>query len=146
LLTIPIVTMRAIMTTLKSDSTTFSGAVVKLYSAPITVTPAVTLATLTEASFTGYVASTTFSWNGPASDEVGNAYLFGPQLTFICTGSTTLNTIYGAFAVGSGVDSVNLLWVEPFANAVPIANIGDYVAYSPQISLPGPNSSPVTGP
>jgi hypothetical protein len=145
-LTIPIIAMRGIMTTLAADTTTFKAAICHLYSATVVVTPGILLSALTEATFTGYAASQTIAWNGPGSDEVGNAYLFGPQLTFISTGTTTTNTIYGAYLTGSGADSTTLLAVEPFATPIPIANTGDYVAYSPQVSLPGPNSSPVGGP
>jgi hypothetical protein len=145
-LTIPIVTMRAVMTTLAADSTTFKAAICHLYTNAVVVTPAITLAALTEATFGGYAASATIPWNGPGSDEVGNAYLFGPQLTFIASSTTTPNQIVGAYGTGSGADTGTLLWVEPFATPIPISNIGDYVSYSPQVSLPGPNSSPATGP
>lgn len=146
MLTIPVVAMRRVMTTLKSDTTTFNGALVHLYKNPITITPGVALSDLTEADFSGYAASTTFTWNGPGSDLVGNATLFGPQQTFIANDTVTTNTIYGAYLTGSGSDSTVLLAVEPFATSIGIAHIGDYVAYSPQVTLPGPGSSPVTGP
>lgn len=145
-MTIPTVTMRAVMLTLASDTTTFKGAIVHLYQNNVTVTPAITLPAFTEATFGGYAASATIGWSGPASDPLGNAYLFSDLAPFIGNSTTTPNTIYGAYLTGNGADSVNLLGVEPFATPIPIVNIGDFVAYSCQISLPGPNSSPVNGP
>ena len=78
MLVIPTATMRLVMTTLKSDTTTFSGALVHLYANNLTITPGVQLASLVEASFTGYAASATFAWSGQARRDRQRLHLRPP--------------------------------------------------------------------
>lgn len=129
-----------------SDTTSWTGATAHLYQNNVAITPAVTAAQLQEATFSGYEASATISWSGPGSDPAGNGYMFSNLQPFISSSTTTTNTIYGGYLLGQGSDSTSLLLVEPFATPINIAGPGQFVDWSPQLIVPGPGSSPLSGP
>ena len=91
-----------------------------------------TVATYTEATFTGYsaITLTSASWN--AATAGAPSYIDYAQQTFTCSGAGSTN-IYGYFI--KSTTSAKLLWAERDASApFPVTTSGDTVKVTPKIT------------
>lgn len=109
-----------------------AGCHLHLYANQVTLTPLTTLSSLTEASFQGYAAVTTVTWNAPYTDIAGNAVISAGLSQFECTGTTTPNTIYGWYLTDA--TNATLLAAAALPTPVSITQVGDAVLVAPTCS------------
>lgn len=93
-----------------------------------------TAASYTEATFTGYAASTIAggSWTvtNPSS---GVAQAANAQVTFASSANQTAQTVYGYYVLHA--DGATLAFAELFASAQTIQNNGDTIKITPQFQM-----------
>lgn len=87
-------------------------------------------ADFTEADFDGYAAGAAISWNAPITNIQGDAEVTGPMNSFVATGDTTPNEIFGYYVLDAA--GTGLLWAERFDNSVSIVETGQGIAVVPR--------------
>lgn len=93
-----------------------------LVAAPFSPAPTLTLADLTEATYSGYHRmgmSTIGAPVGPIKASDGSWEMQFPSITWIGSSTVAVNTIYGHFLLSS--DSTELMGVELFDAPIPIS-------------------------
>lgn len=111
----------------------------KLYQNNFTPTPSSTLASFTEATFDGYGEGTVAAagWSAPFLVS-GNRYVCtAPSITWVSTGATPSNTVYGWYLVDHGV--ANVLYAEAFPTPVVVSQAGIGITVQPILSM-GPQA------
>lgn len=78
-------------------SSRYNGCKVRLYKNNHTPAHGDTISSYTEADFDNYAPITLSSWPGSSLDGSFNAVSTHPDVVFSQTGTTTTNTIYGAY-------------------------------------------------
>lgn len=121
----------AILAAVGSSSVLLGSASIGLIAAPFVPGPGLTLATLTEASFTGYkrkaLGSTTVTFTGGDGKE----YVEFNTASWMPSDTVTPNTIYGAFlTLGSG--TTTLAAADKFANPLPMAGPPNNITITPR--------------
>lgn len=132
---VPSANLLAGLTQLMATGGPFNALTLALYQNNLTPTPGNVLADFTIADYDGYanVAGVTFS--SPYYDTDGTALAIGADAPFICTGSTTPNTIYGYLYVDAGVTTLKAAF--QFANSVGIAKAGQACPVVPFLRYSG---------
>lgn len=88
-----------------------------------------TMASIVEASFTGYTRVIT-NWGTAGAFGQGGFFSIGGR-SFVCTGAGPVQNVYGYFV--QDVSTGDLIWAERFDSApFPVQNVGDTVAFIPQ--------------
>ena len=113
----------------------------KLFKVDVTPGHADTVATYTEADFTGYAAITlaTASWNaGTAGTGTGTAlankaYIDYAQQTFTMGTPGTTNTVYGYYVTDNA--GTTLIGAEKFTTSKPMLLAGDAIKITPKFTL-----------
>lgn len=116
-----------------NTSTGRENLVLHLFQNDITPASTMTLASYTEATFTGYAAVTltTSDWAIMPGDPTTAVYSSG--VAFTCSG-TTSQAIYGFYLSQAG--SSVLMWSERFVSApYTITNVGDALSPRPALSV-----------
>ncbi len=131
---VPLLERIVIMGLIKTYLTTTSE--LHLYKAPIDpITPEVLLADMVEADFDGYAALDPIVVSSVFLAPDGSAVVNIASHVFQATGSTTPNTIYGAYITTAAAAA--LVAVLPFTSPVGVANTGDAVPVAPQLHYSG---------
>ena len=123
----------AILTALVATGTpggAWNGAKVHLYQNNFTPVPGMTLASFTEADFTGYSASAAVVWNTPGFIPAGNAIVTGDNKQFTVGATPTVfNTIYGYYLTdGAGT---TLLFARLFNAPITLSAAGQFIDVVP---------------
>jgi hypothetical protein len=71
------------------------GAKIGLYTNQAQTTPETTYDFLTPPAFTGYAEVAVTAWTGPILEDDGTLLLYSNSATFIATGGTPSDTVYG---------------------------------------------------
>lgn len=146
MLTINRLVARSMAETLGADSVTLDGAKLRLLTGAVTVTPATEWTDLTEATFEGYAASATISWDAATIDTAGNGQVTAPTITFLADDTiTTSNTITG-LAYTQGSATITLVAAEALETPIAVRAAGDFVRVDPLFSMPGGVTTHVEGP
>lgn len=111
----------------------WGSATVHLYQNDVTPTVNSLLADFTEATFDGY-GSATITWGSATNGPGDEASVYGTGLSFIATGDTTPNIIYGWWLQNAG----GFRFAERFDEPIPIASTGDDVTFQPRASIGNP--------
>ena len=99
---IPYLDWISILTLLTTTGGTWHGAIAHLYQNNFTPTPGMTLASLTEADYTGYAASSALTWGTPGFLPAGPAVVTANLVSFVSGATPTLfNTVYGYYITDS---------------------------------------------
>lgn len=106
----------------------------KLYQNNITPAEADVAGTYTEATFTGYVATTLTGANYTVATSVGvTTATYAPTQVFTSTANQTTQLIYGYFVVGAS--SGILLWAERFTDGPYAVSVnGDTISVTVKIT------------
>lgn len=133
----PTTNEETILAALIAASAPFNGAIVHLYMNNVSPVKNQGVTQFTEATFTGYAASSALVFGTVLVDVNGVAVLQGGQKEFVASGSTIGNNIYGAYVTDS--TGATLLDAWRFADApLVIANSGDGVLVTYLLSLESP--------
>jgi len=98
---------------------------VHLFTAgPSPITPGMTIASFTEATFVGYAPSVVAALSGPINTPSDTCDGLFATPSFICTAGSTPNTILG-YWIDDG--AANIYLAEAFSSPVPIVNPGDFI-------------------
>jgi hypothetical protein len=121
-----------------SQGGTLKGALVGLLKQAIAYTPdsADSIVTSGEANYSGYARQAISAWTGPFRGQNGFSLDAGNAMVWEPSATTTLNTIYGQFLIGS--DSVAILAVELFDNPIPLGDVSVGFVGTPIFGV-GPN-------
>lgn len=112
---------------LGSGSTAWEGSLYQpnlhLYVNNLTVTKKTALSELTEASYTGYAAAESITFNTPIQETDGSYTGFCATVQFAMGASSApvAQTVYGAYLTGSGADSASLLAIGEFPTPLTIS-------------------------
>lgn len=117
------------------------GVKVHLYTADVLPSDAITLALLTEPTFTGYAPSTVVAWGAPLNQPGGGVYLEAPAKEFRCTADSAGDVVRGAYyskdaVVGPPAVPETLIAVVPFEEPVAIAAVNDGLWHTPKFGYP----------
>lgn len=96
--------------------------IMRLYQAGPTPSPDMTAAQFTSCDFTGY-ADDTVTMNDPHSEADGTWSMTSGLGSFLCSGTTTLNTVKGVMAFAHS-DTTKFIGAADFDNPVPISGVG----------------------
>lgn len=99
------------------------GAKMILIANDIPLTDQTAFADIVVPTFTGYSTSSAITWSDPYVAPDLRLVVAGTHKTFICTGGTPADQIFGAAIVDSTV--MDVLAVMRFDEAVPITQVGD---------------------
>jgi hypothetical protein len=102
---------------------------VGLFSVPVVESYALTLAGITECTFTGYALRNLLTWVGGPSPEPPFSVSFGPEVHWFNTGVVT-TTFYGAFLR----NTFDLIQVDQFLSPVSLV-VGAKFAYTPRVKM-----------
>jgi hypothetical protein len=110
-----------------------NGAKVHLFSSPYVPSRSTPLADLTaiEANYAGYAAVAAGTWGDAIVLVDGSMQILAPSIQFTPSGSTSPNTIYGAYLTDAG--GTNLIYVEPFDVPVPLPDENSGLVYTPHL-------------
>lgn len=129
----------ALLVAAGSDSTQLGSGSIGLIAAPFVPTPSLTLAEITEASYTGYarqgIGNPTVTFTGAD----GNEYVEGNTVRFQPTGSSSVNNIYGSFTT-PGSSTTTMITAELFPAPIPLAGPSNQITITPRYGL-----NPLTG-
>jgi hypothetical protein len=134
--------LRAMLATLSADSTTLEGKFVGLYTAlSASLGPNLTMANLTEPTYTGYARQALASWSAPYMSSSGRNAIIDSALHFTASDTVTTNVILGAFLGSSSVTGAGTLeYIDPFPNGITISGPTTEITYVPEFDLdPGAN-------
>lgn len=106
-----------------------------LNKANLAVTPNTPLSALVEPTFTGYAAVASLTFGGAFNMPNGGGGMVAGSVTFLCTGGTPNETIYGWYL--TDVSATLLRAYCPLGTGVPIAGPGDSVLVQPEIDMSG---------
>jgi len=95
-----------------------AGVKVHLFQNNIIPGPGTQLTDFVDATFDGYAAQAAGTWGAPYYGPDGNAHVTAPGLQFQPTGSTTPNTIYGAYYTNTAGSA--LVGAVKFDNSIPM--------------------------
>jgi len=123
---IPSPQLLAGLTALLGTHGPFTTMTLGLYQNQVTLGRNSVLADLTPASFVGYAAVAGIAFSAAYLDVDGSALAIGASTLFLCTASTTPNTIFGYYFTDAGV--TNLLIAYAFQSAIGIGEAGQAVA------------------
>ena len=101
----------------------FDNAVLHLYQNNITPADGDTLATYTEATFSGYAEITLDAWSAAFTDAGNKARVEEEAREFLHNGGAVNNSIYGYYITNVG--STQLLWAERNPAAPVVINAGN---------------------
>lgn len=87
---------------------------------------------LTEATFTGYAASSAIVWADPFVDDDGNAVLVGGSKEFKGGGDDPPQTVYGYAVVDAA--KANIFWAERLPNPVVMDSANKAVVILPKMT------------
>lgn len=132
---IPTPQLTAGLTVLLGTHGPFTTMTLGLYANPVTLQRSTRYADLTVATFVGYAPVAAIVFSGSFVDVDGSALALGADNVFICTASTTPNTIYGYMLTDAGL--TNLLIAYSFNNPIPVAVAGNAVAVAPFVRYSG---------
>lgn len=122
----PLAMMKIILAYFYAATKKFAACELRLQAAPLSPSPTLTLAVMTEPTFTGYAPQTAIAFGTAFNQPTEQgARSVAPTAPFICSGGTPTDTIYGWYLVDTG--GTELLLYVPLVSAVPIANVGDGV-------------------
>ncbi len=129
--------LRAILTILRSDTTTLSGVWVGLYTAiNASFGPNVTMANLTEASYTGYVRQQIPNWTTPYFNLAQRNAVTDGALHFSPGDASFPQTIIGVlFGSTSVAGGGTLLWADQLATPVGLTSPTTILNYVPEFDL-----------
>lgn len=104
----------------------------KLYSSNTVLTDAITAASLTEATFTGYSAKalTGGAWSISSGAPAAGSYA---QQSFTSTADQAAQTIYGYYVVRTS--DGRLQWVEAFTSPIVVEFNNDSIRVTPRLTL-----------
>lgn len=124
--------MREILTDLKATDAALDDCIMKLFKNNVALSPDMVVGAFEEADFAGYAVPTEVVWGTPYIDDDNNAVMVGDQKTFVATGDTPVNTIYGYYiTTTAGV----LKYAERLETPVVIAATGEGLTVVPKITL-----------
>lgn len=110
------------------------GVIIKLFKNNLTPTPSTPLSAFEEADFDGYADSSAVVW-GPVYHTTGDSVqVLGDNKSFISTGSTTPNNIYGWYATNAA--GTVLKCFERFDEPVPVVEADQGLTVIPTLALP----------
>lgn len=122
-----------------SESVQLGNASLGLIAAPFTPSKNLTLAGLTEASFSGYARKSIGTPSIGFTGGDGNEYVEGVTVQFMPSDTITPNTIYGIFLT-FGNDSSKLWGSDALPAPVSLAGPQNQITITPRIGLnPGGN-------
>lgn len=112
----------------------YVDAIVMLYTNPTTL-PArgATVASLGEATFTGYTRSSAIVWGAALVNVNGVPFVTGDKKQFLCTGTAVSNDVNGAAILDA--TGTNVLQVCPFPSTVSFAVPGFGIDFVPVLSM-----------
>jgi hypothetical protein len=106
-----------------------------LYINPVLPTRSSLLADFTPATYTGSAPIAAEVFSSPFYDVDGSALSLGADASFVCTGGTPNETVYGYILTDAAV--VNLIVAYAFQTPVGIARIGDACPVAPFLRYSG---------
>lgn len=112
----------------------YVNAIVMLYTNVVTL-PArgATVASLGEATFTGYARSSAITWGASLVNVNGVPFVTGDKKQFICTGTAVSNDVNGAAILDA--TGTTVLQVCPFGSTVSFAVPGFGIDFVPVLSM-----------
>lgn len=131
---VPRTSRKAMLASIKAESGYLDGAVCKLYKNSIAGGPNTELDVIEPADFDGYATSTEITWGGVALGEDDKAKVLGDRKEWVPTGTTTPNTVYGAYITNAA--GTQLIAVLPFEAPVYVTGPDDVVSVVPEVTLP----------
>ena len=132
---VPTITLLySLLQELGTDTTRIGNGSIGLISAPFTPNSSTTLGILTEANYNGYSRKSIGTSSVTFTGGDGKAYVEFSTLQFIPSGSSTPNTIYGAF-VTFGNSTTTLVYTEAFSPALPMASTSNQITITPRFGL-----------
>jgi|HubBroStandDraft_3_1064219.scaffolds.fasta_scaffold01389_12 hypothetical protein len=122
------------LTAMGADSTQLGNASMGLIAAPFAPSSTLTLASITEANFSGYarksIGNPTIAFTGAD----GNEYVEGTTNSWMPSDTVTPNTIYGVF-INPG-NSTTTLWAsDQLGIPVPLAGPGNQLTATPRVGF-----------
>jgi hypothetical protein len=124
----------ALLVAMGGDSTQLGNGSIGLVKSPFSPDPALTLADLDEADYSGYARQGIGHPTIPFTSTDGLEYVEGTTCRFMPSDTTTPNTIYGMFlTTGSGTTT---LWAsDAFDNPIFLTGPSRQVTITPRVGL-----------
>lgn len=117
-----------------SSSLALGNGSIGLIAAPFAPSPTLTLASITEATFSGYARQGYGNPSVPFTGADGNEYVQGNTVQFLDNATTTVNTIYGLF-VTNGHDSTTLIDSDQFATPIFMNGPSSQITITPRFGI-----------
>ena len=128
------VALDSILATVGSDTTLLGNGSIGLIAAAFTPGPALTLASLTEANFSGYARKALGTTTTTFTGGDGLEYVEFNTAQWIPSSTTTVNTIYGAFLT-NGNSTTSLFTSDSFTTPLPMAGPSNQITITPRVGL-----------
>jgi hypothetical protein len=123
--------LKNLLAALKAAAAPLDALLVGLVAAPFTPGTGLVFGDLTLATFDGYAPSAAVVWSPAHNGTGGSAEIIGDTKSFVCSGATTPNVVYG-YLLYTGT---TLVACDTFDTPVPIQGSGDYVSVTPRVNL-----------